>query len=329
MNFRTSVTLLLVCLVAVIPLVAGKDKSNKRSQDDNRERAIEQWPRVDLSGYDTLFINDCKMSDPKTADRKDQETVELAPHRLADYVANWIPGDAFTTVKRGLPEEGARGIILQIEITEYKPGSIKARSLIVGAGSSKLDFLVHLLDAETGEELSRFGDGRTFAWGGIHGATKSIADMEEKAAQEVGLYLALCRGMEIKGLLAEQRANAAAAGGRPTDGAFGTIHLYRPGKTALGRVRFPLTVDGQAIDQVKNKTYYLLHVDPGSHQLTLRLDRDVYELTVDVKNGETSWVRFGPRGWKMTIESVEKDYEAKDQKKCKLAKELNLTSKTR
>ena len=136
----------------------------------------------------------------------------------------------------------------------------------------------------------------------------------------------MCKGIDIEGLLWEQRTANPSAGTDLTTGEYGTIYLYRPGKSTGWRVRLPLAVDGRAIDQVRNRTYYLLHVSPGEHVLSVNMERDHYEISVDVEAGKTSWVRLGPKRTKWQFALMEENSEVKKRNQCEIAKELNLTS---
>lgn len=164
-----------------------------------RERHIAQWPQVDLTAYDCLYVEDFEMSDPKAAERDKAYLVETAPGRLASRLVQNIPPEAFE-VHRGKPAEPAAGsLVLRGRITQYKPGSEAARMMIAGAGAAKMDFEVQLLDAVSGEELASFTDERSYSWGGAMGAAGGIESIEQNLAYELALYLERAKGMEQVG----------------------------------------------------------------------------------------------------------------------------------
>jgi hypothetical protein len=160
-----------------------------------RERHVAQWPLADLSPYAVLYVENFPVTDPKAAERTQEHLVETAPGRLASMLVQNLPRDLFAEVRRGAPEEGAPGaVVLRGEITQYKPGSAAARFMIAGAGAARLDFAVRLVDAASGAELARFGDQRSYGWGGVMGAAGGIESIEQNLAYELALYLQRCKG---------------------------------------------------------------------------------------------------------------------------------------
>jgi hypothetical protein len=163
-----------------------------------RNRHVEKWPRVDLSAYSTLYIEDFAMADPKAAERSKEHLVATAPGRLAAQVAQSVPDDLFDKVLRGAPEEPVAGaLVLRGEITQYKPGSAMARGMIAGAGAARMDFAVRLIDAASGAEVAGFADERSYSWGGVMGAAGGIETIEQNVAYELALYLARGKGREM------------------------------------------------------------------------------------------------------------------------------------
>lgn len=166
------------------PTFAGKKK---------RDKHVEQWPKVDLSDYSVMYVNEFEMTDPKAKQRKKQVQVRGASKRLAQYIEQVVDSELFE-VRRGQPEEPAPGVlILTGEITQYKPGSAFGRSMLAGVGSAHLDFTARLTDADTGKVITSFDSSRTWAWGGIYGMSKGVGDIEENIAHELWLYLQICK----------------------------------------------------------------------------------------------------------------------------------------
>jgi len=181
--------LLCLCLAAfAAPAFAGKKK---------REKHVDKWPQTDLSAYSVLYIETFEMTDPKAAERKKVVQVKSAPKRLSDYVEEVLEPGVFDEVHRGPLEQPAPGtVVLAGEITQYKPGSRFGRAMLAGAGSAHMDFVVHLVDGQDGTELTSFSAERTWAWGGIYGATKGVEDIEQNVAYELALYLQRCKSGE-------------------------------------------------------------------------------------------------------------------------------------
>ncbi|MEM7588270.1 MAG: DUF2846 domain-containing protein, partial [Acidobacteriota bacterium] len=55
-----------------------------------REKHVAKWPKVDLSDYSVLLVEDFRMTDPKAKKRKKGLMVETVPKRLADDVASYV-----------------------------------------------------------------------------------------------------------------------------------------------------------------------------------------------------------------------------------------------
>jgi hypothetical protein len=168
-----------------------KDYAGTKSK---REEHIAGWPKVDLGAYSVLILEDFKMTDPKASKRKKAYRVEAAPRQIPDEIAETLGEGVFDKIIRNAPREAAKGVvILSGEITQYKPGSETSRMMLAGTGSSHLDFSAILIDADSGDELSRFSGMRTWAWGGGYGANRGIADLEQNVAYEIALYLKRCK----------------------------------------------------------------------------------------------------------------------------------------
>lgn len=173
-----------------------------------REEHVAKWPRVDLEGYDALYVEDFAMKDPKAAERKQEHVVESAPRRLAQAIVDALGEGVFERVHRGAAPEGAAGaVVLRGEILQYKPGSEGARLMMAGTGSAQLDFGAQLLAADSQRVMARLDGERTWAWGGARGASRGIDDIERNVAYEIALYLKRCRGVD--GAAAEPADEAA------------------------------------------------------------------------------------------------------------------------
>lgn len=90
--------------------------------------------------------------------------------------------EAINNKKKNAPcKVGAkRSFILDSKITRYDEGNAFARAMLAGLGQMHLDgdfSLLHL--SETGNEpVAEFTLKKTFAWGGIYGATTRMEDIE-------------------------------------------------------------------------------------------------------------------------------------------------------
>jgi len=150
---------------------------------------------ADLAAYPVLVIEDFVMADPKAAERKKSYLVETAGRRLADQVARDLGAGVFGEVVRGTPAEPRSGsLVLRARITQYKPGSETARFMIAGAGAAHLEMTSEVVDGDSGRTLATLPADRTWAWGGVLGASRGIEEMERNVAYELALYLKRHKG---------------------------------------------------------------------------------------------------------------------------------------
>jgi len=89
-----------------------------------------------------------------------------------------------------------RVFVLQSKITRYDEGSAFARAMLAGLGQIHIDgeFTLNLLPAVAGadskpgvngENVAEFSVQKTFAWGGMYGASTRIEDVEPAFAEGV------------------------------------------------------------------------------------------------------------------------------------------------
>ena len=194
------------------------------SENDRLQRAMD-WPTVDLTEYERLYIEDVRVTDPEAAERKVQELVETVPQRMANLIMFSVDPDLWENVERGSPESGGKGLILRVELTQYKPGSAGARFTMIGTGAAHLNLRAALLDAASGQELTAFDENRTFAWGGFVGMSRGITLMEENASKELAAWIALGKGEEPEALLEKMKFVALQG---PPEAPHGTIYILRP-----------------------------------------------------------------------------------------------------
>ena len=181
--------------VLTAPVQRASQPAAPSPPDERRVRHVAQWPKVDLAPFDTLFVEDFAITDPKAADRSNESLVQTAPRRMPDMVVERLGTGVFVRVVRGTPLELQPGaVILRARVTQYKPGSKTARSVMIGLGSSQLEMVAELVDAASGKSLVQLPVDRSWAWGGALGGSLGITDMERSVATELALYLQQNRG---------------------------------------------------------------------------------------------------------------------------------------
>ena len=307
MVYRNFAAVVVLTLASIGLLVADDEKRLRRALD---------WPQFDLRSYERLFVEDCRVTDPKASERKIQDLVTTAPKRMADYIAYTVDREFFPEVERRSPGTGESGLILRVELTQYKPGSQTARSLLAGAGSAHLDMTVRLIDASTGKELGSFSETRNFSWGGIYGGSRGITLMEEKAATELAAYLSLSKGVDEATVLA--RLMMADDPG-PPEAEHGSIYVMRPQGFVGAAARFRVGVNDVTVGESKRKTYHLIYAPPGQHQLWWGYDKKQKFTPITVEAGKSYY--FMAIGMK----EIPPQKGEKKLKECKLIRSVDIT----
>lgn len=172
-----------------------KDEPERVGSEKKREAHIAAWPKTDLAAFSILCIETFAMADPKAAARTKEYLVETAPARLRDMIARNL-AEAFSEVRSGDACEAAPGVaVLRGRFTQYKPGSDTARLMVAGAGSAHLEMDLELVDAASQARLAALPVDRTWAAGGVIGASRGIEEMEKNLAYELAIYLRRARGV--------------------------------------------------------------------------------------------------------------------------------------
>jgi hypothetical protein len=309
MKYLFAVPLILVVapILLVSPAFSG--------EGDRLQRALD-WPKVDLSQYEAVFIEDVRVTDPKAEERKIQDLVQTVPGRMANFIAFSVDQDQFPEVERRSPEAGEDGLIVRVELPQYKPGSAAARTMLIGTGSAHLNVHVTLLDAGTGDELASFTEDRTFAWGGLYGGTRGITLMEENAAKEIAAWLSLGKGQDPDAILAKMK-NVALSG--PPETEHGTIYILRPQAMVGAAVRFRVGIDDLTLGESKRKRYYVVYAPPGDYRVWAGGDKKKRYRPIKLEAGGVYY--FMAMGMKQMPEKK----GANKLKECKLAREVDLT----
>ena len=286
------------------------------SENDRLQRAMD-WPSVDITSYKRLYIEDVRVTDPKAAERKAKELVETVPDRMANLILFSVDPDLWEVVERGSPEPGDKGLVLRVDLTQYKPGSLGARATLIGTGSAHLNLRATLLDAASGQELAAFDENRTFAWGGFIGASRGITLMEENASKELAAWLALGKGEDPDALLEKMKFVTLQG---PPEEAHGTIYILRPQGMVGAAQRFRIGIDDLTIGQTKRKRYHLVYAPPGEYEVWNGGDKKRWKTrNVTVEDGGVYY--FDATNMKPMSEKK----GAEKLKKCRLAREIDLT----
>lgn len=103
----------------------------------------------------------------------------LEQQRLSDHVTTQVQGLA------GSGSRGQRSYRLAVQVTKYDKGNAIARAMLAGLGQMHLDGQITVYELPSQKPLSTFTISKTFAWGGIYGATTTMETVEEEFAKAV------------------------------------------------------------------------------------------------------------------------------------------------
>jgi hypothetical protein len=150
-----------------------------------RAANVAEWPKVDLAPYPVLCVEPFTMADPEADDREPRYLVETAPGRIATLMLEDLGESVFSEVREDSACAAPGAVTLRARIVEYMPGS------------QRLELIVTLAEAASGNQLVELEAKRTWAWGGGLGAPRGIRDLEDNVAFEVASYLKLMRGIPL------------------------------------------------------------------------------------------------------------------------------------
>jgi hypothetical protein len=100
--------------------------------------------------------------------------------RLKQKIAEEVKADAdnrFTSINEENP--GTNTLEAEVEIKRYDEGNAFARAMLAGLGQIHVDADVTLSDFNSKQVLAKYEVTKTFAWGGLVGASTNIQDVEE------------------------------------------------------------------------------------------------------------------------------------------------------
>ncbi len=111
-------------------------------------------------------------------------TVKMLPYQQERF-AQEIQAKVAQSMQGNLQAGGPRSYEIDILVTEYDKGNAFARAMLAGLGQMHIDGTVSVFRMPQHQVLESFALSKTFAWGGIYGASKSIEDIENAFAEGV------------------------------------------------------------------------------------------------------------------------------------------------
>jgi hypothetical protein len=116
------------------------------------------------------------------------EGVKILPmerERIAETIQQKIDARKVTNPGTG----AARSYAVALQLTQYDKGNAFARAMLAGVGQIHIDGTVQVYHMPDHDLVGEFTLSKTFAWGGIYGASTSIEDIESTFADAVAAAL--------------------------------------------------------------------------------------------------------------------------------------------
>jgi hypothetical protein len=113
------------------------------------------------------------------------EITDLEEQRIARLISSDLEAMRLHNVANNDP----KNCVVEVTITRYQKGNAFARAMLAGLGQIHIDANVKILAGTGNEKLADFTLTKTFAWGGIYGASTSMEDIEKTFASGVATSL--------------------------------------------------------------------------------------------------------------------------------------------
>lgn len=128
---------------------------------------------ADLSAYEHIVVTVAAASEVPLDD--------LARERIRDHIVKSLNESrtSWATAVQGAP------LRLDVTITRYEAGDAFARAMLAGLGQMHIDGVAVVSDSGTDTSLGSYEASKTFAWGGLYGASVTIEDIEKSFAESV------------------------------------------------------------------------------------------------------------------------------------------------
>ena len=126
---------------------------------------------IKIMANDTVNVN--------VASNKDVNITDIEKRRLAQKIKNEI--DTLKVKNANTPTPSYYNLYLTLE--EYSKGNAFARFLLAGLGQIRITATANLYKSNS--KVSDFKINKTFAWGGLYGASQDIEDVETGFAKGV------------------------------------------------------------------------------------------------------------------------------------------------
>jgi hypothetical protein len=113
------------------------------------------------------------------------EVLELDKQRISQVIASRLEQRRLQVVANNDPKE----CVVRVTLTRYQRGNAFARAMLAGLGQIHIDANVKVYAKANDQKIADFVVAKTFAWGGIYGASTSMEDIERTFADGVAAAL--------------------------------------------------------------------------------------------------------------------------------------------
>jgi hypothetical protein len=130
-------------------------------------------PDSNITSTDTISV--------KVEAKTGIDILESERLRLAEVVEKKI--NDLKTMNHSKHEQ--KNYEVELLLTRYDKGNAFARSMLAGLGQIHMDGEINLLELPERKQVGKFSISKTFAWGGIYGASTTMEDIEQTFATAV------------------------------------------------------------------------------------------------------------------------------------------------
>lgn len=117
-----------------------------------------------------------------------ESELERIKNRIIEAI--WVrASDRFKEINPTRTDPHVPVLLVTVRLTKYEKGSAVARAMLAGLGRIHISALVSLTDWNSRETLGEYEVSKTFAWGGIYGASRDVDDVEVGFAGGVATVL--------------------------------------------------------------------------------------------------------------------------------------------
>lgn len=171
-GFARRAHLAVCCCVAVAVVAAAGCAGTAPRPEFARSPTVTR-----LAAADAVQVNVTAANDVQVLPEEETRLAQKIKLRIDNRkLAHQLPGDA-------------RSFELNLQLSRYQKGNAFARAMLAGLGQIHIAGKVRLYQMPSHELVAEFDLAKTFAWGGIYGASTSIDDIENTFADGVAAAL--------------------------------------------------------------------------------------------------------------------------------------------